>query len=314
MITGTHQSTPPVQAAHIRFDAGRVASATVRRAVESVLTELGAARAEGLWEAPAHARLWPAGTTALFVGDLPLAADPPALLPFAGMPPSAFVVLVVGTDTEVARLHRPDLAVKIGEGRLLLLDLTSAAEPGADEARAVRDYFGALLPLLEPDRVLAARFSAVDSLLWIQFGDGLERALRWSDLPFSRELGIFPVAVSARVGGESIAIADEAGNDIDVSASSLRAFLDEGFRSRLDSTDAAERRMVGARIRALRESAKLSQEELSRRTGIAQESLSRIETGRRDPRLGTLQRLARGLGLSLDQLMERLSAGEQDQT
>jgi transcriptional regulator with XRE-family HTH domain len=61
-----------------------------------------------------------------------------------------------------------------------------------------------------------------------------------------------------------------------------------------------ERRMAGARVRRVRESLGLSQLELSRRSGIAQESLSRIETGRRDPRLGTLQRLARGMGLSLD--------------
>jgi DNA-binding XRE family transcriptional regulator len=64
----------------------------------------------------------------------------------------------------------------------------------------------------------------------------------------------------------------------------------------------------GARLRTVREGLGLSQLELSRRSGIAQESLSRIETGRRDPRLGTLQRLARGLGLSLEQLMGRLSA------
>lgn len=73
--------------------------------------------------------------------------------------------------------------------------------------------------------------------------------------------------------------------------------------------DDGERKIVGARIRAVRESASLSQQELSRRSGIAQESSSRIETGRRDPRLGTLRRLAKGLGLSLDQFMERLSAG-----
>ena len=103
-------------------------------------------------------------------------------------------------------------------------------------------------------------------------------------------------------------LADAAGTEITVSASSLRASLDEQYRSKLESEDDSERKIVGARIRAARESASLSQQELSRRSGIAQESLSRIETGRRDPRLGTLRRLAKGLGLSLDQLMERLSA------
>jgi DNA-binding XRE family transcriptional regulator len=278
-----------------------------------VLIELGAVRAEGLWEAPHDAGRSPAGTTALLVADVPEDADPLQLKSWVGLPWCAFVLLVVGTESAMARVRRPDIAVKISESPMLLLDMTSAGEPGAGEARVVRDYLRVLLPLLEPDRVLAARFAVTDRLLWIQFGDGLERAVRWSDLPFSRKLGIVPVGVSTRLGGESITVADQAGNQIDVSASSLRAFFDEEFRSRLESGDAAERRVVGSRIRALRENAKLSQEELSRRTGIAQESLSRIETGRRDPRLGTLQRLARGLGLTLDELMERLSVGDHDQ-
>ncbi len=100
---------------------------------------------------------------------------------------------------------------------------------------------------------------------------------------------------------------DRTGREVDVSAESLRAALDEEYRARLLSADDDERRIVGARLRTVRESLGLSQLEVSRRSGIAQESLSRIEMGRRDPRLGTLRRLARGMGLSLDQLMERLS-------
>jgi DNA-binding XRE family transcriptional regulator len=159
----------------------------------------------------------------------------------------------------------------------------------------------------KPDHVLVVRFCAFDSILWVEFGDGLERAVRWRDLPFAREVGLVPVTASAGLGGESVVLADEAGSEITVSASSLRAFLDEQYRAKLESEDDGQRKMVGSRIRAARESASLSQQELSRRSGIAQESLSRIETGRRDPRLGTLRRLAKGLDLSLDQLMERLS-------
>jgi ribosome-binding protein aMBF1 (putative translation factor) len=100
----------------------------------------------------------------------------------------------------------------------------------------------------------------------------------------------------------------ESGREVDVSAESLRAALDEECGARLQSADQSERRATGARIRVAREGLGLSQLELSRRSGIAQEPLSRIETGRRDPRLGTLQKLARGMGLSLEQLLVRLSA------
>jgi DNA-binding XRE family transcriptional regulator len=157
-------------------------------------------------------------------------------------------------------------------------------------------------------RIQEARFFALDAVLCLRFEDGLERAVRWVDLPFARRLEFSPVAAAVGADGECVSLTDEAGREVDVSAASLRAALDEGYRARLLSAHDGERRIVGARIRAVRESVSLSQLELSRRTGIAQESLSRIETGRRDPRLGTLQRLARGMGLSLDQFMERLSA------
>lgn len=167
----------------------------------------------------------------------------------------------------------------------------------------------AITPQEERTRIEKARFFALDSILCLRFDDGLERAVRWVDLAFSHRLDFTPVAATTGQGGESVLLVDENGREIEVSASSLRAALDDEYRARLLSADDGERKIVGARIRAVRESADLSQQELSRRSGIAQESLSRIETGRRDPRLGTLQRLARGMGLSLDQFMERLSAG-----
>jgi DNA-binding XRE family transcriptional regulator len=164
------------------------------------------------------------------------------------------------------------------------------------------------LVCLDPGRVTEARFVAADSILYIRFEDGLERAVHWADLPFVSRLDVVPVAVSTGSGGESLTVIDESGRKVDVSAESLRAALDEECRARLLLADQAERRATGARIRVAREGLGLSQLELSRRSGIAQESLSRIETGRRDPRLGTLQKLARGMGLSLEQLLVRLSA------
>ena len=155
--------------------------------------------------------------------------------------------------------------------------------------------------------ITEARFIAADSVLYVRFEDGLERAVHWADLPFAARLGVTPAAVSAGSSGESLSVIDGSGRAVDVSGESLRAALDEEYRTQLLSVDDTERKRTGARLRTVREDLGLSQLELSRRSGIAQESLSRIETGRRDPRLGTLQRLARGMGLSLEQLMGRLS-------
>ena len=56
---------------------------------------------------------------------------------------------------------------------------------------------------------------------------------------------------------------------------------------------------AGIAIRDAREKAGLSQTELAARIGIAQSALSRIEAGRANLTLGTLQRVTDALGLPL---------------
>ncbi|NLW11658.1 MAG: helix-turn-helix transcriptional regulator [Clostridiaceae bacterium] len=60
----------------------------------------------------------------------------------------------------------------------------------------------------------------------------------------------------------------------------------------------AECNLIRAMIKA-RKSVGLTQEQLSARTGIDQAILSRIENGKANPSIGTLQKLAKGLGKRL---------------
>jgi transcriptional regulator with XRE-family HTH domain len=62
------------------------------------------------------------------------------------------------------------------------------------------------------------------------------------------------------------------------------------------------------RLRALREAAGLSVAQLAAKTGDAPERIHNLEAGRRrDPRLSTLLKLARGLGTDLNALAEGLA-------
>lgn len=65
---------------------------------------------------------------------------------------------------------------------------------------------------------------------------------------------------------------------------------------------------LAARIRELRLAKKLSQEELSFRSGLHRTALSLIERGERDPKLITMLKVAeRGLGISVAELLEGIS-------
>jgi transcriptional regulator with XRE-family HTH domain len=55
---------------------------------------------------------------------------------------------------------------------------------------------------------------------------------------------------------------------------------------------------LGVNLRRLREAAGLTQMELSNRSGLDMAEISRLERGKKDPRLSTIVRLA--LGLDVD--------------
>ncbi|MER7696148.1 helix-turn-helix transcriptional regulator [Streptomyces sp. NPDC096095] len=62
----------------------------------------------------------------------------------------------------------------------------------------------------------------------------------------------------------------------------------------------ARRRRVGARVRAAREHAGLTLEEVWLRSGIRITTISDIEQGHRSPRLDTLIRIADAIGVPLE--------------
>jgi transcriptional regulator with XRE-family HTH domain len=61
---------------------------------------------------------------------------------------------------------------------------------------------------------------------------------------------------------------------------------------------------IGMRIKALREKRGLSQEELAGRAGLSRGYLARLETGRHEPTLTTLGKLAKALRVKIGALVE----------
>lgn len=68
-------------------------------------------------------------------------------------------------------------------------------------------------------------------------------------------------------------------------------------------TDADPRLLLGQIVSNAREEASLIQRELSKRSGVMQAEISRIERGKGDPTLLTLQKLAKSLGRTVASLL-----------
>jgi len=62
------------------------------------------------------------------------------------------------------------------------------------------------------------------------------------------------------------------------------------------------------RVREVRRSQSITQEELARRSGVTTSTIQKLEAGRFEPRLLTARRIARALGSSLADLFEEPAA------
>jgi len=61
---------------------------------------------------------------------------------------------------------------------------------------------------------------------------------------------------------------------------------------------------MAEKLKALRERRGLTQEQLSEKSGVSRSYLARLETGRQDPTLSTLEKLAKALGVKVGRLLE----------
>jgi len=63
-------------------------------------------------------------------------------------------------------------------------------------------------------------------------------------------------------------------------------------------------KVYGKRLRQLRRERALSQRDLSRMTGVAHDSISQLETGKREAQPKTIRKLAEALGVEPKELMK----------
>lgn len=62
---------------------------------------------------------------------------------------------------------------------------------------------------------------------------------------------------------------------------------------------------LGKNLRETRKQLGLTQQEVSQRSGVQAGEISRIEAGKRDPQISTVERLAKALDVSAGQLLDR---------
>ncbi len=98
-----------------------------------------------------------------------------------------------------------------------------------------------------------------------------------------------------------ITISTERGN-IEIPWSTIRVLSDEKYNAHLVAMAEVQAKKIGTRIRALRENRGIKSKELAERAGITPQSMSRIESGKHDLVLTTLQKILTVMGYELKDL------------
>ena len=86
----------------------------------------------------------------------------------------------------------------------------------------------------------------------------------------------------------------------DVDAQLDVAFGKEGSPERLTAEERANAFFTGQIIGAARKNANITQEELAARIGTNKSYISRVETGRTEPKVSTFYRIVAALGLTVE--------------
>jgi len=63
-------------------------------------------------------------------------------------------------------------------------------------------------------------------------------------------------------------------------------------------------KQMGRRLKALRRKRDLSRQELAKKAGVSREYVRKLEAGLYDPTVGTLEKLAKALGVSVTELLQ----------
>ncbi|MPZ16034.1 MAG: helix-turn-helix domain-containing protein [Chloroflexi bacterium] len=128
----------------------------------------------------------------------------------------------------------------------------------------------------------------------LAFADGCTGTISFSDIP---EIGSLSNLDDLDLPNPyEVVLRNRCGETVELPWDFVRHYCDSSYRPRIEQLAASGRSSLGDRIRRLRESARMTQEELARAAGSGRVTLVRIENGDRSPRYDTLTALGKTLG------------------
>jgi DNA-binding XRE family transcriptional regulator len=161
-----------------------------------------------------------------------------------------------------------------------------------------------LITFLHPNAIKYAHVHKQRKSFIIEFNDGLFGEVTFRDLELSDEIDQLMLdTLRINEFGNAIELFNHSGETFDIDGDVLRYFLSDKTKQQIKEYSLESAHHLGELVKAVRKSQKLTQNELSKVTGIDQAIVSKIENGKHLPRIDTIERIANGFGLSVTKFL-----------
>lgn len=205
-------------------------------------------------------------------------------------------------DEKVADLI--DDLLKISDNRLTVIKVTKDFKEIKDKRELLDELNKIITRNFNPDALKKVSFNKVKKSFIVEFNDGVYGEITLHDLDI-QDLEDQLLLDSPQISehGNAVEIFTEDGEIFDIDAAVLKSLISEKTKDQIREQARLTAQNVGDQIKSVRKEKNITQNELSELTNIDQAIISKIETGKHLPRFDTIERIAKGLNVTVSQLL-----------
>ncbi|MEX0769879.1 MAG: helix-turn-helix transcriptional regulator [Balneolaceae bacterium] len=197
-----------------------------------------------------------------------------------------------------------DDLTKLLDNRLSVIRINHDFETNKDKTELFREVQIVLSRNFSSDALKKVSYHKARQTFLAEFNDGTYGEVSLNELgivEMRNELILDQPMISEQ--GNALILFTRDGETFDIDALVLKSLVSDQVKKEIRRQSKRTAEHVGDRIKMTRNETGVTQMDLSERTGIDQAIISKIETGKHIPRFDTLERIAKGLDLTVHGLL-----------
>lgn len=216
-----------------------------------------------------------------------------------------YFILFIRNNRDEKLADLIDDLLKASYNRLTVFNTTHYSGKKSQRKKFIDEINNIVLRNYNPDAIKFVSVNKKNQSFLVEFIDGDYGEVSFKDLHFEDlvdQLLLDSLKINDK--GNSIEIFTKDGEIFDIDSVVLKSLISSDIKDDIKKQTQLTADNVGKRLSLARKKRGVTQKELSELTDIDQAIISKIETGKHLPRFDTLERIAKGLDLSVSELLK----------